>query len=216
MCTTGSARTSCTKARTTTSSRPTGAGNRSRRVDALLVLAARRPAPLFPVAASREVDRNYLRRGVESARSTSPCARRGRRGGGARARGVPGALRRSLRLDEKPAPSRSGSASPLSVDPVQARRERRPGTTRSWQSSRRLAPPRRSTSRRHHGTPVDQPSDLALYARVAEGLPGAPLEDPALTPETDAVLAAHRDRITGTRSSTRSTRSRRCRSRGAC
>ncbi len=48
----------------------------------------------------------------------------------------------------------------------------------------------------YRGTPVDTPPDAALYARVAEGLPDALLEDPALTPETDAALAAYRDRIT--------------------
>jgi hypothetical protein len=48
----------------------------------------------------------------------------------------------------------------------------------------------------YKGTVVDQPPDSALYARVANGLPNAWLEDPALTPETDPVLASHRDRIT--------------------
>jgi hypothetical protein len=46
------------------------------------------------------------------------------------------------------------------------------------------------------GTAVDQRPDPDLYSRVANGLPDAWLEDPALTPETDAVLAPHRDRIT--------------------
>jgi hypothetical protein len=48
----------------------------------------------------------------------------------------------------------------------------------------------------YKGTVVDQPPDPALYARVANGLPDAWLEDPALTPETEPVLAPHRDRIT--------------------
>jgi L-alanine-DL-glutamate epimerase-like enolase superfamily enzyme len=48
----------------------------------------------------------------------------------------------------------------------------------------------------YKGTPVDQPPDPELYARVATGLPDAWIEDPALTDETDAVLAPHRDRIT--------------------
>jgi L-alanine-DL-glutamate epimerase-like enolase superfamily enzyme len=48
----------------------------------------------------------------------------------------------------------------------------------------------------YEGTPVDQPPDPDLYARVATGLPDAWIEDPALTDETDAVLAPHRDRIT--------------------
>lgn len=48
----------------------------------------------------------------------------------------------------------------------------------------------------YEGTPVDQPPDPALYARVAEAFPEAWLEDPALTPATDAVLREHRRRIT--------------------
>jgi hypothetical protein len=48
----------------------------------------------------------------------------------------------------------------------------------------------------YRGTVVDQPPDAALYARVAAGFPAAWIEDPALTPETDAALAPYRDRIT--------------------
>jgi hypothetical protein len=48
----------------------------------------------------------------------------------------------------------------------------------------------------YHGTPVDNPPDAALYRRVAELLPTVWIEDPALTPETDAVLEPHRDRVT--------------------
>jgi len=48
----------------------------------------------------------------------------------------------------------------------------------------------------YHGTVVDNPPNPDLYRRVAEGLPDAWIEDPALTPETDAVLAPHRHRIT--------------------
>ncbi|MGI8801558.1 MAG: hypothetical protein ACR2KV_05205 [Solirubrobacteraceae bacterium] len=46
------------------------------------------------------------------------------------------------------------------------------------------------------GSVVDNPADPDLYRRVAEAFPEAWIEDPALTPETDAVLAPHRDRIT--------------------
>ena len=46
------------------------------------------------------------------------------------------------------------------------------------------------------GTVVDQAPDPVLYERVARGLPDAWIEDPALTEETDAVLAPYRDRIT--------------------
>ena len=45
------------------------------------------------------------------------------------------------------------------------------------------------------GSIVDQPADPVLYSRVAEAFPAAWIEDPALTPETDAVLEAHRARF---------------------
>jgi hypothetical protein len=48
----------------------------------------------------------------------------------------------------------------------------------------------------YSGTIVDQPPDARLYRLVAEGFPEAFIEDPALTEETDAILAPHRDRIT--------------------
>jgi L-alanine-DL-glutamate epimerase-like enolase superfamily enzyme len=46
------------------------------------------------------------------------------------------------------------------------------------------------------GTIVDNPPDPALYRRVVEAFPLAWIEDPALTPETEPMLSAHRDRIT--------------------
>ena len=46
------------------------------------------------------------------------------------------------------------------------------------------------------GSIVDQPPDPVLYRRVVEAFPGAWIEDPALTPETDPVLEPHRERIT--------------------
>jgi len=49
---------------------------------------------------------------------------------------------------------------------------------------------------RYEGTPVDNPADPDLYQRVVEAFPEAWIEDPALTPETDAVLEPHRDRVT--------------------
>ncbi len=48
----------------------------------------------------------------------------------------------------------------------------------------------------YRGTVVDMPPDAALYQRVAEGLPQAWLEDPALIDETIAVLEPHRERVT--------------------
>jgi hypothetical protein len=47
----------------------------------------------------------------------------------------------------------------------------------------------------YHGSIVDQPADPVLYRRVVEAFPQAWIEDPALTPQTDSVLAAHRDRF---------------------
>lgn len=48
----------------------------------------------------------------------------------------------------------------------------------------------------YKGTVVDQPPDPELYRRVVERFPDAWIEDPALTPETEPILAPHRDRIT--------------------
>src|SRR5207248_10656917 len=39
------------------------------------------------------------------------------------------------------------------------------------------------------------PPDADLYRRVAEGFPDALLEDPALTDDTELVLAPHRERV---------------------
>lgn len=47
----------------------------------------------------------------------------------------------------------------------------------------------------YSGSIVDQPPDPVLYRRVVEAFPDAWIEDPALTPETDAVLAGHRERF---------------------
>jgi L-alanine-DL-glutamate epimerase-like enolase superfamily enzyme len=45
------------------------------------------------------------------------------------------------------------------------------------------------------GSVVDQPADPVLYRRVVEALGDAWIEDPGLTPETDALLASHRERF---------------------
>ncbi|HTB49983.1 MAG TPA: hypothetical protein VK701_03325 [Solirubrobacteraceae bacterium] len=47
----------------------------------------------------------------------------------------------------------------------------------------------------YSGSIVDQAPDPVLYKRVAEAFPDAWIEDPALTPETDLVLAADRERF---------------------
>lgn len=48
----------------------------------------------------------------------------------------------------------------------------------------------------YEGSVVDNAADPDLYRRVAEAFPDAWIEDPKLTPETDAVLEPYRDRIT--------------------
>jgi L-alanine-DL-glutamate epimerase-like enolase superfamily enzyme len=47
----------------------------------------------------------------------------------------------------------------------------------------------------YSGSIVDQAPDPLLYERVAEAFPHAWIEDPALTPETDVALRAHRSRF---------------------
>ncbi len=47
----------------------------------------------------------------------------------------------------------------------------------------------------YHGSIVDQPADPVLYRRVVEAFPQAWIEDPALTAETEPVLATHRERF---------------------
>ncbi len=47
----------------------------------------------------------------------------------------------------------------------------------------------------YSGSIVDQPADPVLYRRVAEAFPQAWIEDPALTAETDPVLAPYRARF---------------------
>jgi hypothetical protein len=45
------------------------------------------------------------------------------------------------------------------------------------------------------GSIVDQPADPLLYERVVQAFPQAWIEDPKLTPQTDALLADHRERF---------------------
>lgn len=47
----------------------------------------------------------------------------------------------------------------------------------------------------YSGSIVDQAPDPVLYKRVVEALPAAWIEDPALTPETEAALEGHRERF---------------------
>jgi hypothetical protein len=47
----------------------------------------------------------------------------------------------------------------------------------------------------YSGTVVDQPADPVLYRRVVEAFTNAWIEDPAITPETEPVLAPHSERF---------------------
>lgn len=97
---------------------------------------------------------------------------------------------------------------PPSFEPVRARLERYPtlrlklDAQSSWDDAlfERLAATGAVDSidlkGQYAGTIVDQPADPDLYRRVVEWFPDAWIEDPKLTPETDAILRPHRDRIT--------------------
>ncbi len=47
----------------------------------------------------------------------------------------------------------------------------------------------------YEGSIVDQAADPVLYERVVRAFPQAWIEDPKLTPQTDAILAEHRERF---------------------
>jgi L-alanine-DL-glutamate epimerase-like enolase superfamily enzyme len=114
-------------------------------------------------------------------------------------------------LAREPAPVRFVASlrlgEPPSMDPVRRRLDLYPGLrlkldpTSSWDE--RLIAELVATGAvesvdfkgLYSGSIVDQPADPVLYRRVAEAFGEAWIEDPALTPETDAVLAAHRDRF---------------------
>jgi L-alanine-DL-glutamate epimerase-like enolase superfamily enzyme len=102
----------------------------------------------------------------------------------------------SLRLGEPP-----------SVEPVRSRLELYPGLrfkldpTSSWSDGliAELAASEAVESvdfkAYYAGSIVDQPPDARLYTDVARAFPRAWIEDPALTPETDAALAPYRERF---------------------
>jgi L-alanine-DL-glutamate epimerase-like enolase superfamily enzyme len=114
-------------------------------------------------------------------------------------------------LGREPAPVRFVASirlgEPPTLEPVRRRLDRYPtlrlklDPTSSWDE--RLIAELRATGAvdsvdfkgLYAGSIVDQPADPVLYGRVAEAFGEAWIEDPALTAETDAVLAAHRDRF---------------------
>jgi hypothetical protein len=114
-------------------------------------------------------------------------------------------------LGREPAPVRFVASirlgEPPTLEPVRRRLDRYPGLrlkldpTSSWDE--RLIAELLTTGAvdsvdfkgLYAGSIVDQPADPVLYRRVAEAFGEAWIEDPALTAETDAVLAAHRERF---------------------
>jgi hypothetical protein len=97
---------------------------------------------------------------------------------------------------------------PPSLEPLRRRLERYPGlrlkldATSSWDDA--IFAGLRDTGAidsidlkgQYIGTIVDQAPDPELYRRVVEAFPDAWIEDPRLTPETEAILADEHDRIT--------------------
>ncbi len=152
---------------------------------------------LFPEPPQREVSRRYRTWAYESAALDLALRQTG------------GALHTVL--GREPAPVRFVVSlrlgEPPSLRPLRGLLERYPGLrfkldpTSSWDEALidRLAATGAVESvdfkAYYTGSIVDQPADPELYRRVVEALPRAWIEDPALTPETDAVLAAHRERF---------------------
>lgn len=152
---------------------------------------------LFPKPAQREVSARYRRWAYESA-------------------ALDLALRQAATslhevLDREPRPVRFVVSlrlgEPPSIEPVRSRLERYPSLrfkldpTSSWDEP--LIAQLVATGAidsvdfkgYYSGSIVDQPADPDLYRRVVEALPEAWIEDPALTEQTEPVLAAHRERF---------------------
>lgn len=154
--------------------------------------------PLFAHEPQQHAYRDYRRWAFESAALDLALRQTGRSLGAAAGR-TPRPLRFvvSMRLDEPPTTERLRAW--LALYP---RLRFKLDATASW--SDELIAELAATGAvdsvdfkgQYRGTSVDTVPDAALYRRVAEGLPEAWLEDPALTPETEAVLQSHSERIT--------------------
>jgi L-alanine-DL-glutamate epimerase-like enolase superfamily enzyme len=153
---------------------------------------------LFPAAPRWEVFRLYRRWGYESAALDLALRQAGRSLAdivGRPPRPVTYVV--SLRLGEPP-----------TIDPVRRRLERYPtmrfklDPTSSWTDElvaelvETGAVDSMDFKGRYTGTIVDQPADPEMYERVVRAFPEAWYEDPALTDETERILAPHRDQIT--------------------
>ncbi|MGA9874309.1 MAG: hypothetical protein WBQ21_00685 [Solirubrobacteraceae bacterium] len=152
---------------------------------------------LFPKEPQREVSRRYRVWAYESAALDLALRQAGTTLHEALGRvSQPVRFVVSLRLGEPP-----------SIDPLRARLDANPSLrfkldpTSSW--SEQLIAELVATGAvesvdfkgYYSGSVVDQAPDPVLYRRVAEAFPDAWIEDPALTPETDAALEADRERF---------------------
>ncbi len=152
---------------------------------------------LFPAAPQREVSRRYRTWAYESAALDLALRQAGQSLQGALGRPTePVRFVVSLRLGEPP-----------SMEPLLARLEPYPtlrfklDPTSSWDEQ--LIGELVGTGAvdsvdfkgLYEGSIVDQGADPLLYGRVVEAFPHAWIEDPKLTPETDALLAPHRERF---------------------
>jgi len=153
---------------------------------------------LFPAPPAAEVYRNYRRWGFESAALDLALRQAGRPLHELLARPPqPVHFVASVRLPEPP-----------TLAPVDARLAHHPqlrfklDPTASWDAeligelAARGIVATADLKGFYHGTSVDNAPDPGLYARIAQGLPEAWIEDPALTPETSAVLEPYHERIT--------------------
>jgi L-alanine-DL-glutamate epimerase-like enolase superfamily enzyme len=156
-----------------------------------------RELELFPQPPQREVSRNYRLWAYESA-----ALDLGLRQAGTTLHAL---------LNREPAPVRFVVSlrlgEPPTMEPLSRRLEHYPGLrfkldpTTSWdepllaQLAASGAVESVDFKAYYTGTVVDQPADPELYRRVVRALPDAWIEDPALTEETDAVLAQHRERF---------------------
>jgi L-alanine-DL-glutamate epimerase-like enolase superfamily enzyme len=153
----------------------------------------------FPGGGGNPTWRLYRRWAIESAALDLALRQAGRSLADALGREVrPVTFVVSLRLGDPP-----------TLDPVRRRLELYPGLrfkldpTAGWDEAlvRALAETGAVDSvdlkGAYRGTAVDNPADARLYRLVAEGLPGAWIEDPDLAhAEAAAVLEPHRERIT--------------------
>ena len=153
---------------------------------------------LFPAPPHDEVYRNYRAWGFEAAALDLALRQAGRSlheqlG----RRPAPVSFVASVRLPEPP-----------TLEPIDARLARHSGLrfkldpTASWDEpliaelAARGIVATADLKGFYSGTSVDNAPDPGLYGMVAELLPDAWIEDPALVPETEEVLARHHDRIT--------------------